>query len=107
MIKSLHIKKDDQVIVLSGKDKGKIGKVIKVIPKKEKILLEKVNIVKRHTRPGANVKGGILEKESPLHVSKLMIICSKCNKPTRVKRKFLESGEKVRICRKCKEIIEG
>jgi len=107
MAKTLHIKRDDQVMVISGKDKGKIGKVIKVIPKKEKALVEKLNIVKRHTRPGTDSKGGILEKEAPLHVSKLKLICNKCNKPTRVGKKFLENGEKVRICKKCKEIIES
>lgn len=107
MAKGLHIKKDDQVMVILGKDKGKIGKVIKVIPKKEKVLVEKVNIVKRHTRSGQNTKGGILEKEAPLHISNLMIMCNKCNRPIRIGKKFLEDGKKVRICQRCKEIIES
>jgi len=103
-----HVKKDDKVKILAGKDKDKIGKVLKVIEKKERVLVENVNIVKRHTRPSAqNRQGGIVEGEAPLHWSNVMLVCNKCIKPTRVKTKILEDGKKVRVCKKCDEIIDG
>ena len=106
--KKLHIKTGDQVYVISGREKGKRGKVIKILRDKDTALVEKLNIVKRHTRPTPkNPTGGIIEKEVGIHVSNLMLYCSKCNGPTRVGRKKLESGEKVRYCKKCGEEIKG
>lgn len=103
-----HIKKNDRVMVMVGKDKGKIGKVIKVISEKHKALVEKANMVKRHTRPGPISKqGGIIEKEAPIHISNLMLICPKCTDPVRVRFKILEDGKKVRICHKCGEAVES
>jgi len=102
-----HVKKDDQVMVMLGKEKGKTGKILRVIPKKERVIVEKVNFVKRHTRPSAQRRqGGIIEKEAPLHASNVMIICTKCNSPVRVGRKILEDGGKVRYCKKCGELID-
>lgn len=103
----LHFKKDDQVVVVAGKEKGKSGKILSVVPKKESVLIEKVNLVKRHSRPSAkNRQGGIIEKESPIHVSNVMLICSKCNSPVRIGRKILEDGKNVRCCKKCGEFMD-
>ena len=100
------IKKDDKVIVLSGKEKGKIGAVLKVDAGKGRAIVEKVNMVKRHSRPSAkSAQGGIIEKEASIHVSNLMIVCNKCAEPTRVGKRILEDGSKVRICKKCNEIM--
>ena len=105
--KSYQVKKDDRIIVLSGKEKGKIGKVLKVLPKNDRIVIEKVNILKRHTKAGPNVaKGGIIEKEGSLPVSNVMLICPKCTDPTRAGSRTLEDGERVRICKKCGETID-
>lgn len=102
------IKKNDKVTVLSGKERGKIGTVLSVDPIKGNAVIEKVNIVKRHTKPGgSNAQGGIIEKEAPINISNLMIVCSKCAEPTRIGKKELEDGSKVRICRKCGEFIDG
>ena len=107
MSTKLHLKKDDQVMVIAGKEKGKTGKVLKVLSKKESALIEKVNFVKRHSRPSnKNRQGGILEKESPVPVSNLMVICAKCNAPVRVGRKILEDGKKLRCCKKCGELMD-
>ncbi len=104
---SFGIKKGDLVLVIAGKDKGKRGKVISVLPKEEKIVIEGINMVKRHTRPTPkNRQGGIVEKPAPLFKCKVMLICPRCNQPTRVKYSFLESGQKVRVCKKCNEIID-
>ncbi|BBO85553.1 50S ribosomal protein L24 [Desulfosarcina ovata subsp. sediminis] len=109
MIKdSIQIKKDDKVKVIAGKDKGKVGKVLKVIHKKNRLLIENINVVKRHTKPNAqNRQGGILESEAPIHWSNVMLMCNKCIEPVRVKNKVLDDGKKVRICRKCNEIIDA
>ena len=102
-----HIKKNDQVMVIAGKEKGKTGKILDVLPKQGYVLIEKVNFVKRHTRPGGqNRQGGILEKEAPVHVSNVMIVCNKCNSPVRVGRKILEDGKRARHCKKCGELID-
>ncbi|MGB5619024.1 MAG: 50S ribosomal protein L24 [Desulfobacterales bacterium] len=102
-----RIKKDDKVKVIAGKDKGKIGKVLKVIRKKNRVLVENVNMVKRHAKPSAqNRQGGIIEGEAPIHWSNLMLMCSKCMAPTRIKMQRLEDGKKVRACGKCDEIID-
>lgn len=102
------IKKDDRVKVIAGKDNGKIGKVLRTFHKKNRVLVENVNIVKRHSRPSAkNRQGGIVESEAPIHVSNLMLMCGKCVKPTRVKMKRLDDGKKVRVCGKCQEVIDS
>ncbi len=107
MSTKLHLKKDDQVIVIAGKEKGKTGKVLKVLTKKESVLIEKVNFVKKHSRPNdKNRQGGIIEKEAPLPASNLMVICAKCNVPVRVGRKILEDGKKLRCCKKCGELLD-
>ena len=106
-VRSLKIKKDDKVMVIAGKEKGKIGTVLKVDREKLKVVVEKVNVVKRHTKPSQNApQGGIVEKEAPLHISNVMLICSKCAQPTRVGKRVLEDGRKVRFCKKCNEIID-
>ena len=103
----IQIKKDDKVKVVAGKDKGKIGKVLKVDRKKNRLLIEKINIIKHHTRPSAkNRQGGIVEGEAPVTVSNVMIMCNKCVKPTRVKMKRLEDGNKIRLCVRCGEAMD-
>ncbi|MFW6147378.1 MAG: 50S ribosomal protein L24 [Thermodesulfobacteriota bacterium] len=103
----LHIRKNDKVMVIAGKEKGKIGTVLKLIPQKERAVVEKLNMVKRHTRPGGkSAQGGIIEKEASIHVSNLMIVCGKCAESARIGRKILEDGSKVRYCKKCGEIID-
>ena len=102
-----YLKTNDQVEVITGKDKGRVGKILKVIRKDDSALVEKINMIKRHTKPNAaNQQGGIIEKEAPIHVSNLMLVCPKCSKTVRVKRRTLEDGTKVRICKKCDETIE-
>jgi large subunit ribosomal protein L24 len=102
-----HIKKNDKVMVITGKEKGKIGTALKMITKKERAIVEKLNMVKRHTRAGPKTaKGGIIEKEAPIHLSNLMLVCGKCAEATRVGKKVLEDGSKVRFCKKCGEILD-
>lgn len=103
----MKIRKNDTVLVIAGKDKGKKGKVRKAMPKEQKVIVEGVNMIKRHSRArGVARQAGIIELEAPIHVSNVMLICSKCNKPTRVGYRFLEDGRKVRICRSCDEVID-
>ncbi len=100
------LKKDDQVEVIAGKDKGRVGKILK-IHSKDRVIVERVNMVKRHLKPGmAGQEGGIIEKEAPIHISNLMLICPKCNKTVRTGKKILEDGTKVRVCKKCGESVE-
>ena len=102
-----HIKKNDKVMVIAGKEKGKTGKVLRILPKKDRAVVEKVNFIKRHMRPGAHSRqGGIVEKENPINISNLMVVCGKCTDPTRLGRRVLEDGSRVRYCKKCDEIIE-
>lgn len=102
-----RLKKDDKVRIIAGKENGKIGKVLKVLYDKERIVVENVNFVKRHTRPGGKTpRGGIIEKEAPIHWSNAMLMCNKCINPIRVKVQRLEDGRRVRVCRKCGEIID-
>jgi len=100
--------KNDVVTVISGKDRGKSGKILKIFPKKDKAIVEKVNFVKRHTRPTQKMpQGGILEKEAPLALSKLKLICNKCNAVTRISFKRIGDNDKfVRVCTKCKEMLD-
>ncbi len=103
----MNIRKNDSVMVIAGKEKGKTGKVLKVMPGKSAAVIERMNLVKRHTKPrGPQQTGGILEKEAPIHISNLMVMCDKCNAPVRVGGKILANGEKVRICRRCSDPLE-
>lgn len=103
----LGIKKEDTVVILAGKGKGKKGRVIVTQPKDDTVLIEGVNMIKKHMKPNNQYKqGGIIEKESPIHVSKVMLICARCSKPTRIGNLALDSGKKVRVCKKCKEVID-
>jgi large subunit ribosomal protein L24 len=102
----LSVKKNDTILVVTGKEKGKKGRVISVNPAKSKILIEKINIIKRHMKPSKKYsQGGIIEKEAPLHISNVMLVCSKCGKPTRIGNTILSDGKKVRVCKKCKEVL--
>jgi len=104
----IRIKKDDKVKVMTGKDKGKIGKVLKVVKKTNRVIVENINVVKVHQRPTqANPQGGIVEKTMPLNISNLMIMCNSCVKPTRIGLKQLEDGKRVRICKKCNQQIDS
>ena len=101
------LKKNDLVMVVAGKEKGKSGRILKVFPRKNRALIEKVNFVKKHTRPsGQTRQGGIVEREAPIHVSNVMVICEKCNLPIRVGKKILDDGKKVRVCKKCGELLD-
>ena len=106
MEKEYHVKKNDLVMVTAGKDKGKTGKVLSINTKKDRLIVEKVNMIKRHVKPSQKAKGGIMERESPIHVSNVMIYCEKCSKPVRVGRKVLEDKKKVRFCKRCNEVID-
>ena len=100
------ITRNQTVKVLTGKDKGKTGKVLKIFPKENRLLVEGINFIKRHTRQTRqDTKGGIIQKESPIQISNVMLICKKCNKPTKIGIKIMNDGSKVRVCKKCKEII--
>jgi large subunit ribosomal protein L24 len=100
----VHVRKGDTVLVITGKFAGKRGKVLSVEPDRSRVIVEGVNVVKRHSRPTQSLpQGGIVEKEAPLHSSNVMLYCGKCNTPTRVGKKILDDGKKVRICKKCGE----
>ena len=104
----IKIKKDDKVKVLTGKDKGKIGKVLKVVKKTNRAVVENINVVKTHQKPSqANPQGGIVNKNMPMNVSNLMVMCNSCIKPTRIAMKQLEDGKRVRICKKCNQQIDS
>jgi large subunit ribosomal protein L24 len=102
------IRKNDSVLVISGRDRGKRGRVLRVIPDKARLVVEGVNFVKRHTRPNPqkNIKGGIVEREAPLSASNVQLVCPECSAPTRVGRKLLDDGRRVRYCRKCKGVVD-
>ena len=104
----MQIKKNDMVVLTAGKDKGKTGKVLKVIPEKNRVVVEKLNFVKEFIRrdQGKNIQGGIMEKEGPIHVSNVQIFCSECAQGVRVRSKRLEDGSSVRVCSKCDITIE-
>jgi large subunit ribosomal protein L24 len=103
----MKIRKNDTVLVIAGKDKGKKGKVRFAYPEEQRILVEGVNFIKRHTRARGQVRqAGIIEREAPLHVSNVRLLCSRCNHPARVGYRFLEDGRKVRVCRSCGEVID-
>ena len=101
------IRKDDQVMVVRGRESGKTGRVIRVIPQKAAVVVEKLNIVKRHQKPSKKyAHGGIIEKEAPISISNVNIICANCKGPVRAGRKFLDDGRKVRYCKKCGEVLD-
>jgi large subunit ribosomal protein L24 len=104
MKNKLHVKKGDTVLVLSGKDKGKKGKIIAVVPDDRKVIVDGVNVVSMHKKPRKQGDvGGIIKKEAPLYASKVINVCPKCSKPTRLSHKILPNGEKVRVCKHCGE----
>lgn len=103
----MKIRKNDTVLVIAGKDKGKKAKVRFAYPKDERLLVEGINFIKKHSKAVGQAKpGGIIEREAPIHVSDVMLMCNKCNHPTRIGFRFLEGGKKVRICRVCHEVID-
>jgi large subunit ribosomal protein L24 len=104
----VHIKKNDLVFVLAGKDQGKTGKVLKVFVDKQRAIVEGLNQIHKHTRPNPqkNVKGGILPKESPIHISNLMVVCKRCNKHARIELNVMPDGRKNRVCKRCKELLD-
>lgn len=104
---SLDIRKNDQVQVIAGRDKGKVGRVLEVAPGKHRLFVEHVNMVKRHVRPNPakQIRGGILEKEGPIHVSNVALVCSDCG-PTRVQHREMAGGKKVRLCAKCDKSLD-
>ena len=106
-MKTYRIRKDDKVMVTAGKDKGKVGKILKILPKRNAVLVEKVNMVKRHTKanPYAKTPGGIIEKEAPLDISNVALLCDGCAKPAKVGNKSPADGTKVRFCKKCNHEI--
>lgn len=103
----LHVKKDDMVKIIAGKEKGKTGKVLRVFPAKGRVVVENLNIIKRHTRP-TQIKpdGGIIEKEAALSIANVMLICGSCNEPARTGIRTLDDGSKARYCKKCNEIVD-
>ena len=102
------IRRNDNVIVITGKDRGKRGRVLKVDPAKNRLIVEGVNFIKRHTKPNPQrqIKGGVVEREASLHASNVQLVCPDCDKPTRLGRKILGDGRKVRICRKCEGVVD-
>jgi large subunit ribosomal protein L24 len=103
----LHIRKDDRVVIISGKDKGKKGKVLVSHPSDRTVVVEKINVATKHQKPkGQGKPGGIVHQENPIFASKVMLICNKCGKATRIAYKIVESGDRVRVCKKCGALIE-
>ena len=103
----MSIRKNDQVMVRAGKDRGKKGRVLSVLPEKNRVIVEGVNLIKRHTRPNPqkNIKGGIVEREASLHASNVQLVCPECGKMTRIGHK-VQGDRKVRICRKCEGVVD-
>jgi large subunit ribosomal protein L24 len=103
----LNIKKNDTVMVMSGEEKGKKGRVLSVLSSDNRILIESINMIKRHMKPSKKYsQGGIIEKEAPVNRSNVMLVCPKCDKTTRIGQNILENGEKIRSCKKCGEVID-
>ncbi len=102
------IRKNDNVVVITGRDRGKRGRVLQLVPAKNRLIVEGVNIIKRHTRPNPrqNVKGGIVEREASLHASNVQLICPECGAPVRIGKRLLGDGRKVRVCRKCDGVVD-
>jgi large subunit ribosomal protein L24 len=104
----IQIRKNDQVKVIAGRDLNKVGRVLRVLREKNRVVVEGVSFLKRHTRanPGRNVKGGIVEKEAPIHVSNVMIVCPGCGDATRIGHSVLSDGKKIRVCRSCNNPLD-
>ena len=103
----MFLKKGDSVTVISGNEKGKSGRILRVFPYEKRIIIEKINLIKRHMRPSSKFpQGGIIEKEASVHTSKVMFLCPKCGQPCRLGKKVLEEGIKVRFCKKCGEVVK-
>ena len=102
------IRRNDTVMVVTGKDNGKRGRVLRVLPLKNRLVVEGVNMIKRHTRPNPqrNIKGGIVEREASMHASNVQLVCPECGKTTRIGHKILTDGRKIRICRKCEGVVD-
>ena len=102
------IRKNDTVLVVTGKDRGKRGRVLQIVPEKNRLIVEGVNMIKRHTRPnpGKNIQGGIVQREAALHASNVQLVCPECGAQTRVGRKILGDGRKVRVCRRCEGVVD-
>jgi large subunit ribosomal protein L24 len=102
------VKKNDTVLVITGKDRGKRGRVLKVVAADNRLIVEGVNIIKRHTKPNPQrgIKGGLVEREAALHASNVQLVCPECGKPTRLGSRVLGDGRKVRICRKCEGVVD-
>jgi large subunit ribosomal protein L24 len=102
------IRRNDNVVVLTGKDAGKRGRVLRVLPERNRLVVEGVNLIKRHTKPnpGKNIKGGVVQREASLHASNVQLVCPECGAHTRVGHQVLNDGRKVRICRKCKGVVD-
>ncbi len=106
-VAKLHVKKNDVVKIIAGKEQGKTGKVLRVYPAKGRVVVESLNVIKRHTRPNQlNPEGGIIEKEAPLSLSNVMLVCGSCNQATRTGVRLLEDGSKTRFCKKCNESVD-
>jgi large subunit ribosomal protein L24 len=102
-----RLKKDDTVMVIAGRERGKTGKVVRVFGDRDRVIVERINMIKRHQKPQGTNPGGIVEKEAPIHVSNVMIVCPKTNKPTRIGRRRLEGGASVRVSRRSGKDIDG
>jgi large subunit ribosomal protein L24 len=102
------VKKNDQVAVLAGRDRGKRGRVLRVLPTKGRVIVEGVNLIKRHTRanPQRNIKGGIVEREASIHASNVQLVCPECGAVSRTGRRQLDDGTRVRVCVKCKGVVD-
>jgi len=102
----MHIRKNDSVMVVTGRERGKTGKVLRMMPERDSAIIERVNLVKRHAKArGPQQPGGIVEKEAPIRLSNIMLMCDKCNAPVRVGRKIMGDGDKARVCRRCGDPI--
>lgn len=102
------IRRNDTVVVMTGKDRGKRGRVLRLLPSKNRLIIEGVNFIKRHTKPnpGKNIKGGVVEREAAIHSSNVQLVCPECGDPARLGHRILEDGRKVRICRKCDGVVD-
>jgi large subunit ribosomal protein L24 len=101
-----RVRRDDTVMVIAGRERGKTGKVLRVLPERNRVVVERINLVKRHTKPRGNAPGGILEKEASLHLSNVQPVCERCDKPARIGRRELQNGRSVRVCRRCGEQMD-
>ena len=103
----MKIRKNDLVVATKGKDKGKQGRVQRALPKDKRVVVEGINMIRRHTKAGQGLRqAGIVHREAPIYITNVMLICTHCNKPVRVQHKLLEDGTKARVCKKCHEVIE-